>query len=282
MPELVGAGVSGSVIRQPSVSVDIITKDAESGSTVLGSPPNEVVLNYFDTVIADSPIWYTRLGHTSGNTAFDEVGSLDSIEKVNDPILGQDGLINDADKSIHFEFNDSYSFGSPSILSFTNGSNDLPFSFEAWVNIKDTSAHPIVSKSYKIATSTEYLFIVQPTGEVVLHLFDTVTGNRRTGSTATGLITVAGGTYHMGVSYDGTVNSIIIYINGVAVATTQSGGGSYTRMIDNANNSFRIADYNPGELTPTRVFANAHMDEIAAYDKVLTPTQFLAHYNAGI
>jgi len=239
-------------------------------------------LGYYDTIITDNPIWYTRLGHTSGSVAFDEIGSLDSVAEIGSPILGQDGLINDVDKSIHFETNDSYSFGSPSILSFTDGFNDSPFSFEAWINIKDTSAHPIVSKSYKIATSTEYLFIVQPTGEVVLHLFDTVTSNRRTGSTTTGLITVAGGTYYIGVSYDGTVNSIIIYINGVAVTTTQSGGGSYTRMIDDVNNSFRIADYNPGETTPTRVFANADIDEVAIYDKVLTPSRFLAHYNAGI
>ena len=38
MPSLKGAGVSGNVIRQPFVSVEIITKVKESGKTVLNAP----------------------------------------------------------------------------------------------------------------------------------------------------------------------------------------------------------------------------------------------------
>lgn len=39
MPEIVGAGVSGNVIRQPSVTVDIITRTPETGETVMNSAP---------------------------------------------------------------------------------------------------------------------------------------------------------------------------------------------------------------------------------------------------
>src|SRR5262245_21018646 len=59
--------------------------------------------SYSQTILADHPTMYWRLGDRSGKTAFDASGNGNDAIYVNRPHLGNPGaIVGDADTAVHF------------------------------------------------------------------------------------------------------------------------------------------------------------------------------------
>lgn len=67
-------------------------------------PAAAAAADYKSTVLADSPLFYYRLGESSGSTAYDEVAASSNGTYYNTPTLGQTGAISgDSNTSVLFE-----------------------------------------------------------------------------------------------------------------------------------------------------------------------------------
>lgn len=240
--------------------------------------------DYKSTILADNPIWYSRLGEAAGTVAADEIGSLNGLH-VNAPVVGSPSLLlSDADLSVEYVAvsNDFTFVGDHDIFTFNNGTIDTPFSLEAWINptVIGTSL-PIMSNTDTNTAGTdqnEWLFQITATGEVLCVLYSGVTGTSHHWVTTTTPI-LASNSYHVVVSYSGVVNSGLVYVNGVSQAVSYVDIGAYIGM-SNTLARFEIAS--KFRTAGNEGFMNGTIDEPAVYDKVLTPARSLAHYNAGI
>ena len=282
MPRIEGANVSGSVILQPSVAVNI---DVAGG--IVDSVEAEDVLTYSETILADGPIWYGRMGDAAfpNVTAVDEIAARNG-SAVGGASLGAAGLlIGDADTCVSMDGSAPTYISVPDddIFSFVDGGGDLPFSLEIWIDIDLLgSIEPIISKSDVAGlVRNEYTLQVSTTGKLQALLYSGGTSSNIYLCETTGTPIIAGNTYHVVVTYDGTgVNGALLYINGAAVAVTNIEVGTYVQMTNTATILTLGARF---YTDPTfKRFLNGDEDEVAIYDKVLTPTKILTHYNAGI
>ena len=277
MPDIQSANVSGSVISQPKVTVDIITRDPEVGvTTSLSALP---VLSYQDTVLSDAPIAYYRLGDV-GPTAVDVIAGRNG-GSVSGPVFGVPGLLaSDSDTAVSFSGTSYIAIPDDNVFSFTNGVNDLPFSIEAWINIPVLNVfNPIISKTTKVlANGNEWLFQVSADGSILLALYTGTSANNHAGVSIPGVI-IAGTKAHVVATYAGSASTAIIYINGVPSPMVYVFNGTYTFM-SNLGSAVEMGVRFRTEVTQ-EAFMQGVVDEVAIYDKVLTPTQIVTHFTAG-
>ena len=123
-------------------------------------------------------------------------------------------------------------------FSFTNGTNDLPFSISFWANFDSYNPSPanaswIISKRDE-ATKEEYQ-VAFLNNIFAVNLFSQGGGSAYIGATLP-FVPITGGTtwQHFTVTYDGsnTSNGIKMYIDGISQTTTNSVGGTYLGMIN--------------------------------------------------
>ena len=86
--------------------------------------------------------------------------------------------------------------------------------------------------------------------------------------------------YHIVLTYNG-VNTGLLYVNGAPIGVSYSTAGGYTNMSD-LNFPVTLGAHFTGSVPPNTAYFDGVLDEVAMYNKVLTPTEILAHYNAGI
>lgn len=284
MPRIEGASVSGNVIIQPSVTVDILTL---TGDPDVGGLDTPSALSYVDTILADGPIAYWRLGDAvfPNVTAIDRIAGRDG-SAVGGASLGAAGLlIGDADTCVSMDGSAPTYISVPDddIFSFVNGGGDLPFSLEAWIDIDLLGdIEPIISKSDVAGlVRNEYTLQVSDSGKVQFLLYSGGTSSNLYLCETTGTPIIAGNVYHVVATYDGGgVNGALLYINSVPVAISHIEVGTYVQMTNTATIVTLGARF---YTDPTfKRFLNGDEDETAIYDKVLTPTETLTHYNAGI
>lgn len=161
-------------------------------------------------------------------------------------------------------------------FSFTNGTNDLPFSISFWVYHTSfaSSSNRILSKRDAAGTNFEWQFTSTPT------LVQFVKGN--TAATIFRLtnynINLSLNTwYHFVVTSDGVNEKIYINGNNNSSATTTS-GGTYTSMT-NTTSGLHVANYAPGA-------ASQHfgrIDEIIIWkNRKLEASEVNYMYNKGL
>jgi hypothetical protein len=214
---------------------------------------------YAATVTADGPVSYWRLGETSGTSAADSTGPNIGTYR-NGVALGTASLTSDAaNAAATFDgVNDSMAVPSTTGLSPT-----AAVSVEAWVR---PGAKPPAGNFASVVTKAES-YSLQFNGPQLE--FTTIKGTTRRRVQAPAGAVVAGQTYHVVGTYDGTTQRL--YVNGVQVASAAFSGAV------NANTKSVVV----GSWDTAGEFLSAVIDDVAVYAKVLTPAQVEAHFSAG-
>jgi len=222
-------------------------------------PPPPPTSAYGQAISGDQPVGWWRLGDASGTTATDQEG-LNNGAYAGGVTLGQPSLLAaDANKAAAFNGSTGYvRIPAAVAFNFTNA-----FSLEAW--IKPTSL-PASGVFRSVLTKPES-YSLQFNGPR-LEFTVIQSGTRRRLQTPSGLI-VAGGTYHVVGTYDGTTQRL--YVNGALVASAALTGPATV-----TTNPIYVGSWN-GSL---EYFAGT-IDEAAVYGKVLSASQVSAHYNAA-
>jgi glucose/arabinose dehydrogenase len=218
--------------------------------------------DYRAAVLGDGPIGYWRLGETSGTTAADETGTAPGTY-VNAPALGVPGaLTGNSNTAASFD-------GSSQYVDMTNSAPlnvSSAVSVEAWV--KPTTM-PGAGNSATIAMKAS-----DPPYGYWLQLTDTDRAKFGLGiggvnhPLSAGGVVAPGSWYHIVGTYDGSVQRL--YVNGALVASQPLSG-----TVDAVAGDFRIGTTRASE------FFNGAIDEVAVFNKALTPAQVQAHYEAG-
>ena len=239
--------------------------DASDGSawspvataTTQAAPPPA---SYASVVGADAPVGWWRLGETSGTTAANQAGSGAGTYAggytLNQPSLLATDMVNRA-----VAFNGSsarVTVASTAALQLTNR-----ISLEAW--IKPTSL-PSSGVFRSVLTKAES-YALQFNGPR-LEFTIIQNGTRRRLQTPSGVI-VAGGTYHVVGTFDGTTQRL--YVNGTQVASAALSGSATT------NTRALVI----GSWDGASEFFAGTIDEPAVYGAVLSAAQVAAHYRAG-
>jgi hypothetical protein len=231
--------------------------NTDSATTSAAPPPSAA---YRDVVMTDSPVSYWRLGETSGTTAADQRGTNAGTYQSS-PTLGAPSLLasDSANRAVSFDgTNDRVRVSSSASLRIAS-----PLTIEAW--IKPTSL-PGTGAFASVVTKAES-YSLQFNGPR-LELTIIQSGTRRRLQAPVGAI-VAGQTYHVVGTYDGTTQRL--YVNGTQVASTGLTGGATLN-----NNALYIASWNGA-----REYFRGVIDEVAVYGSALSATRVDAHYDAG-
>jgi len=228
------------------------------------------VPSYADSVLADGPSHYYRLGESAGTTAADEIGTSDGTYGSS-VTPGATGLIaNDSDTAAGFNGTaDSYVDTNETSLT------DDAFSVEAWVNANlgsYTGQHRIAAKDEQATPGVFILWLNN--GDLQLYVRNTA-GAWVIASAPAGTTPPAGQTFHVAGVFDGT--NVILYVDGVAVASALLGTATTNKSTYTDGLPVTIgADSDP---TNGRVHNfNGTIDEVAIYEHALTANRIQAHY----
>jgi len=179
--------------------------------------------------------------------------------------------------SVDFDGTDDYAtIADANDLSFGNASTDSAFSIMAWVKMDDATKFRIVSKTNS-TSDAEWFFTTSGSDKLRIDLLDADNNNRIGIETSAAITAHEGSWIHVIATYDGGGDSstMVLYINGVAQATSATDAGSYTAM-HNTNAPVWI-----GGLAYGPDFANGKIDEVAIIPSELSAAQALAIYNSG-
>jgi hypothetical protein len=223
-------------------------------------PPPPPGTTYADTVRADAPVSWWRLGETSGTAAADERAANPGTY-VNSPALGSPSLLGSDPGNASATFDGSVSH----VLVRDAASLKLvaPFSLEAWIK---PGAIPAVGSFASVMTK-EGSYSIQFNGPR-LEFTVIQSGVRKRLRAAAGAV-VAGQTYHVVATYDGTNRHL--YVNGADAAT-----GALTGDPTVSSEALMIATWD-GRAE----FYKGTIDEVAVYKTALPAARVAAHWNAG-
>jgi hypothetical protein len=241
-------------------------KDA---SGKLSAPESDTILldrgggssAYSNSVLADSPAGYWRLGEKSGTTANDASGGGHPGTYKNGALLGQPSLLpgDSANTSVRFDgTNDLVAIPSAAALSPT-----AKVSVEAWIK---PNALPAAGSFASIASKPES-YSLQFNGPK-LEFTIMQSGARRRLQAPAGTI-ATGQAYHVVGTYDGTTQRL--YVNGAEVANAP-----LTGAITANSNALDIGSWSEGSED-----FNGTIDEVAVYAGALSAARVGAHYQAG-
>lgn len=219
--------------------------------------------DYASTVLADNPIAYWRLGETSGSTAFDQTSNNLDGTLLGGLTLGEPGLlIGDTDTSVSFSGSGGYvDVGSQPLLNQLT--ND--FSIEAWVNFPSSlggvGGNHIantrgVGDGYKFNVLGNRQVVFTAFGEADYIFSHTVLDDEIT---------------HLAVVFD-SLNDAHLYVNGYLSETIAG-----STPVNPNNQTFNI-----GREPTAPANGVGQIDEVAIYDRPLTPNEIEEHYLVGI
>lgn len=216
---------------------------------------------YRAAVLADAPRSYWRLDETSGPAAKDEMGKVDGMYsggctfKVAGAVktgtaVGFDGTSCNVDLGANFRF-----------------AGKAPFSIEAWV-LADPAAggyNHVFTHEHRNGAPTDGYAILLDTPRSTYAERIGSNGNENTDSA-----TLDSGQFsHLVLAYDG--GTLTVYVNGVA-SKSRAATGVATDIGDHAFIG----------CAGTSNFFQGTIDEVAVYDKALSPTRVKAHYDARL
>jgi hypothetical protein len=267
-PDLAGTRGADAAIRE-GATTDLATSDAGSrGDAPDGEGSARPRGIYEDTVVADSPVGYWRLGETTGTTANARFGGPDGTLSGS-PSLGVGSLIGDTDRAISFDGSDDrIDFGN--VHGFAGSAS---FSVEVWLRPSTTlnQWRRVIAKEAgnQAGWSMQLLASSDPNANAISFRRCDATGEGEAASSPFGL--QAGTRYHVVGTYDGA--AVRLYVDGALMETvqaTRSAGSSTSPLRFGMSSSWTNADRYTGTL-----------DEVAIYAIALSPTRIQAHYDAG-
>ena len=164
------------------------------------------------------------------------------------------------------------------VLSFGDGTDDTPFSLEAWIKMDDATKFKIFAKGI-YNTNAEYVMEVNNDDKLRLILYDEdVADTVEIAMYNTAITSYEGQWIHVCATYNGVGGTsanagIKLYINGSNVATTLSDAGTFVSMV------IGIADVHIGRDDSD--YAKGLIDEPLIYSKELSASEVLKNYNSG-
>ncbi len=218
---------------------------------------------YRSAVLGDGPVAYWRLDETSGTTAHDVTGhGHDGAYAASCALDVAGALLDDTDPAVRFDGMTSAVSLPPTDLDF---SGTAPFSVEAWVNVAHTTNQFRHAVNHESQTGDRegYAMFLQTSGNLAFERFVAANGN-----TLQGPVAKLNQWYYVVGTYDGA--KLTFYVNAAMVA--QAG--------DARSRSPLADDFYIG-AGETIKFFDGVVDEVAIYDKALTPAQIAAHYHAS-
>ena len=229
-----------------------------ANATTQSTPPPPT--GYAQAVTADNPTSYWRLGETSGTAAVDQRATNAGVF-TNAPTLGAASLLGSdtVNKAVSFDGTNDH----VRVPNSTSLNINSPITLEAWVK---PAALPAAGRFASIVSKAESYSLQFNAGQLEFTIIQN--GTRRRLQAPAGAI-VAGQTYHVVGTYDGTTRRL--YVNGVSVAS-----GALTGGATSTTNTVNIGSWNG-----SKEFLRGSIDEVAIYRAALTQTRVQAHYNAG-
>jgi hypothetical protein len=224
---------------------------------------------YRDVVVADQPVGYWRLGEAAGSTVITNAGSLGAAGDgtiFRNVTMGQPGALKgDANTAANLD-------GAQAKIDvpFAAALNTPVFTMEAWAKVTSGSSgyrSPLASRDD--SPQRGFIFYANPSDQ---WQFWTGTGVQVGWNTVGGAAVELDAWAHLVGSYDGT--NKVFYVNGVLVGANQSA------FTPNGARGLRIG----GSATESALgdfFFNGDLDEVAVYNKVLSPDRVVAHFTAG-
>jgi len=162
-------------------------------------------------------------------------------------------------------------------FSFTDGTDDLPFSVSAWVKMDDATDFSIVNKFGSATATREWYFAAYD--DYLELLFRDASGNDVAKRSASTVTSYEGSWAHFAATYGGSGpnsttsfasamnDEVTLYINGVAVSAT-NGGSTYGGMA-NTTQSLKIGfmDYGGNK------YAQGHIRDVKIFNRELTASE---------
>ena len=235
-----------------NVATATVTVNAASGT------------DYASVVLADAPAGYWRLGESSGTGAADSSGNGNDGAYVGSPGLGAPGLVAGADTAVDFDaIDDRVTVDDSPSLSPT-----AAITVEAWVH-PDGLPTTNGSIRYIAIKSQAYMLRMERVSDQVRFAFFVYGDGSYGPFVHSGALTIAAGTtYHVVGTYDGS--QLRLYINGAEQASTPR-----TVTINDSLHPLFLGSWGANHLWDGR------LDEIAIYNRALSPTEVSEHQQAG-
>jgi hypothetical protein len=232
---------------------------------------------YRDVILADKPVFYWRLGETSGTAAADSSVSGYPGTYVGAPSLGTGGaLANDADGAV------GLTRASTQYVERVAAMPILPSgaaarSLEAWIYPLDTTGGAILAYGAASAGAGQS-FILQMSGPSPMYLF-TDGVNAGNNITITGSQIPPVNVWSHIVFTMTAAGAWVYYLNAVQALT-----GTFGTAINTVVTRARVGQRSDWDAPSTGNSAlyNGRIDEAAIYPVVLTPQQVLDHYRVGV
>jgi hypothetical protein len=195
----------------------------------------------------------------------------EATEKVNKKAISLDGT------------NDHILVSDQDDYSFTNGSNDLPFSLSLWVYVGDISSDdgPFISKANFTTGGNEFIF-KHANGKLQFFLYDNISSAAGDSiRTQAPSATLSAATWHHVVatySGNGSQTGMKVYTDGSQTTSTQSANGSYSRLRSTST---------PVVIGATQDLANANrvfedrLADCVVFNKELSSSEVTEIYNSG-
>lgn len=245
-------------------------------------PPADDALSLFDEIMADGPIgyWRNRSGSVNGGPVTDHSGSGHPLE-----VFAASGAPADAASLIATEPTDpattfiaSQNFWNPPRYAAFDLTTAVTISF--WMRPAAWAINGSIWRD-TVKKGTNYGVELNDTGHLVGHaapggtvVFTSI--NNGIEFQAPQQVLTIGQIYHVGFVYNGAINSIDVYVNGVPDSHWR-GAPDGASLLITSGNSFVCGAFSDASHSYL-----GDLDEIALYNKVLSPERILAHYQAGI
>ncbi len=169
---------------------------------------------------------------------------------------------------------DYVDLGNSTDFSFSDGSQDEPFSLCAWIKCDDNGTFRVLSKDNGTGSSFEWLLATDATGLLTIYLIDGAFRGRRYATSPL----PENEWLHVASTYDGSGGTnfrlgLKLYVNGVQVDDTDYGtSGVHVAMNPSTNNKVFIGRY--ATSYPDGKIADARI-----YDAELSSTDIASLYN---
>lgn len=225
-----------------------------SGGSTPPPPPA-----YSQTVLADGPVGYWKLGDQGTTTAADSSGLGHPGNYSGTFVLGRPGLIaHPSDTAVTFR---NASFDGRMVTQYLYGYAGSAVTAETWVAYSGaTGVDQLVSRGY--ASNGGWSLGLTRTSGIQQAQFTVVKGGAKYTATAS----VTPGTLYLAGTYDGT--AVRLYVNGTLAATRSLAGAPLSATADTTLGGNLVDDVT--------------LDETAVYDRALTAAQIQAHDAAGL
>jgi signal peptidase I len=234
---------------------------ASTTSTAVGFTARD---GYYSAVKALSPQAYWRFGEASGSVAVDEQGLLNGSYSGVSSYATTGSLSHDSNSAVTCTTG-STCFSTADHAAFHNtGAQSIALWLKPSVASQSTNAR--VFAKYD-GTNITYFVAYDATSGRMRYLVDTA--SKRVSAISTTLITNTSSWYFIAGTFDGTTARI--YINGVPQGTDTGSGGV------KQNNVGFAAMANVGGTAGAR----GSLDDVAVWDRVLTPTEIANLYTLG-